>query len=161
MFLASFSLTRKPTCHTRSKASTIAGVILHDRINSLPPLQNSIARVALAAQHLTMNPSTIKAIKAILDTDLSIPSWQRRIILKACENPCTLLPKEQSQLQLLTIKEAKAMLKVSRTTIWRWVRQGKLRQLQLSDAVARFRMEDVLRLCSAEETERNGSSRGS
>lgn len=50
-------------------------------------------------------------------------------------------PKEKED-ELLTVEEAMAMLKVSRTSIWRWERQGVLKPIKLGRFV-RYRKSDI------------------
>lgn len=58
-------------------------------------------------------------------------------------------PKEKEE-ELLTVDEAMAMLKVSRTSCWRWERQGILRPVKIGRFV-RYRKSDVTNLIEGKE----------
>lgn len=52
-------------------------------------------------------------------------------------------PQTETPVELLTPKEAASFLKCSRSSIYEWVRQGRLRCLRVG-ARLRFRREDLL-----------------
>jgi excisionase family DNA binding protein len=45
--------------------------------------------------------------------------------------------------KLYTVKEIAKILSVSRNTIWRWVREGKLKSIKLSNGATRFTEKDI------------------
>lgn len=73
------------------------------------------------------------------------------MILKVCKNPSIIESLgTQPKLRLLMGKDVAEILQVNIRTVWRFVERGRLRKIRLSSGVVRFRMEDVLRLCSIE-----------
>jgi excisionase family DNA binding protein len=45
--------------------------------------------------------------------------------------------------KLYTVKEVAKILSVSQNTIWRWVREGKLKSIKLSNGATRFTEKDI------------------
>ena len=45
--------------------------------------------------------------------------------------------------KLYTVKEVAEILSVSQNTIWRWVREGKLKSIKLSNGATRFTEKDI------------------
>lgn len=56
-------------------------------------------------------------------------------------------------MDLITVKEAAELLRVSPATVRNWVREGKLPGLRFSKTVIRIRREEVLRLAERAEVE--------
>lgn len=84
------------------------------------------------------------AIEAILNADPTLSPTDKDTILMVCQHPDRFLSHASEPLpQLLTQEEVTAMLKVSRSTIWRMIKNGKLRQVMVGGS-PRFRLEDVM-----------------
>lgn len=49
-------------------------------------------------------------------------------------------------MELLTIKEAVSILKVSKRTLYNWIKAGKLPYIKLSNRTLRFKETDIMRL---------------
>jgi excisionase family DNA binding protein len=62
--------------------------------------------------------------------------------------------------ELLTVAEACRYLKVTRTTLYRWARLGKLRFVKLGERSTRLRRDDVARLAGLDGGQRDVSSPG-
>ena len=102
-----------------------------------------------------MNPATLRAIKAILETDPSIPDVQKSAILRSCEkaeSACS--SQRQVRPQFVTVREAAEILCTSHRTIWRLARIGKLTRIKLGHRSTRFRMEDIAGMTSVDEPSR-------
>jgi excisionase family DNA binding protein len=99
-----------------------------------------------------MNPATLRAIKAILETDPSIPSEKRSAILRSCEE-ADLASSCQRQVrpQFVTVREAAEILCTSTRTIWRLAGTGKLTRIKLGHRSTRFRMADIANITSVDE----------
>ena len=83
------------------------------------------------------------AVEAILNADQSLSPADRHTILMVCQHPDRFVSNAGEPLpQMLTSNEVAAMLKVSRTTLWRMVRNGALPQVVVSGS-PRFRLTDV------------------
>ncbi len=50
---------------------------------------------------------------------------------------------------LMTVNEVAEYFRVSASTIWRWLREGKLDSVKIGDS-RRFRREDIMRIAGAE-----------
>lgn len=55
--------------------------------------------------------------------------------------------------ELLTLREVMARLKVSRSTVWRWIKEGRLHPVKLGPRSNRFRVAEVEALCTPAATE--------
>src|SRR5688572_19330783 len=52
-----------------------------------------------------------------------------------------------------TVQEAARALKVSRTTIWRWIKRGHLKAFRLSSGTTRIKREDLEALLQPTDTD--------
>ena len=55
------------------------------------------------------------------------------------------MSEQESPLQLLTVGEAAALLKVTPITVYRWLASGELPKVKLARRVVRIRREDLER----------------
>lgn len=84
------------------------------------------------------------AIESLLNVDGTLSPSDKSTILMVCQHPNRFISSAREPLpQLLNLREVVAMLKVSRATVWRMVKRGKLRQCMISSS-PRFRLEDVM-----------------
>jgi len=97
-----------------------------------------------------MNSGTLKAIKAILETDPSISGSQRAAILRSCEMPEIPPPATNSRPQFVTATVAAEILNTSKRTVWRLARLGKIRRVKLGYRSTRFRLEDISSITSVQ-----------
>jgi len=134
----------------------------------------SIASLARPSEPVSMNDSTFRAIKAILEADQTVSDSQRAFLLNTCRNPerteehrrpdhqqvqriqqsqqglqrqrSRHSQQDQQEFKLLTIKEVAQILQVSERTIWNLTDSGELPRVRIGRSV-RFRMEDVRQFC--------------
>jgi len=92
-----------------------------------------------------MNPNIYCAVAAILNADEGLSAADRAAILDTCHDPSGRLAQDgRPPSRLLTTTEASKLLNISRTTLWRLVREGVLRQVVLrSVGSARYRLEEI------------------
>jgi hypothetical protein len=86
------------------------------------------------------------AIAAMLAGDDTLDKRDKRKILAVCRQPRRFFePIERVLPRIMTLAEVTKTLRVSRATVWRMVKTGKLRQLDYTTK-ARFLLEDVEKL---------------
>ena len=108
-----------------------------------PRCSPAVSKRNLEGERIMLAPIYL-AIESLLNVDGTLSPSDKSTILMVCQHPDRFLPHAYEPLpQLLTQKEVTAMLKVSRCTIWRMVRGGKLRQVMVGES-PRFRLDDVM-----------------
>jgi len=86
------------------------------------------------------------AVEAILEADTSLSKQEKVKILAVCKNPRMFVePVERILPRVLTLNEVAQILRVTRTTIWRMMKDGRLRKMDYWGH-ARFRQDEVERL---------------
>jgi excisionase family DNA binding protein len=90
-----------------------------------------------------MNANVYHAIEAMLEADNTLTKTDRDKVLAVCRHPSYFEePAARSLPMILTIIQTAKALQVSRTTVWRMVKAGKLRQLDHFGG-GRFLLDDV------------------
>jgi excisionase family DNA binding protein len=98
-----------------------------------------------------VNSQTLRALRAILETDQTVSEAQRKVILRACETPdATCQPTRTAPMRMLTARDVADMLHVSKRMVWDLAARGRLRRIRLGSRCTRFRMDDVERLGTAD-----------
>ncbi len=93
-----------------------------------------------------MNYLVYNAVEAILEADTSLSKQDKVKILAVCKNPSMFVePVERILPRVLTLNEVAQILRVTRTTIWRMMKDGRLRRMDYWGR-ARFRQDEVERL---------------
>ncbi len=92
-----------------------------------------------------LSEKTIGFIRQILDGDSDVTQPEKEQIMKAC--------KSRPKRNLISAKAAMEMLQVSRPTLREYVKQGKLRQINLSARKVRFDLNEIEQLASYGEVQ--------
>lgn len=87
-----------------------------------------------------MRPETYRAIKAIIETDSTIPEPERIAILKTCKSP---IIKKPDKTTLLSSKQTAQALQVCPTTVRRMEKRGMLHGVRFSARTIRFRADEI------------------
>ena len=92
-----------------------------------------------------MQNSTFSIIRVALAHDQFLSKQDRAKILAVCKNPSFFVePTERWLPKMLTITEVAEALKVSRCTVWRMAKEGRLHALDFNSH-PRFLLEDIER----------------
>lgn len=86
-----------------------------------------------------MKPTTKEIIRLALESDPTVESWHKNAIMKAVS------PKPTKK-ELLTTAQAADLLGVTRPTLLRYVKDGKLSRIEYSSRKMRYDKEEVVRL---------------
>lgn len=98
-----------------------------------------------------MQLSTYSIIHVALVHDQFLSKRDKAKILAVCKNPnCFVEPPERWLPKMLTIAEVAKALKVSRCTVWRMAKEGRLRSLDFHSH-PRFLLEDVERAAKGQD----------
>ena len=92
-----------------------------------------------------LSEKTIGFIRQILNGDSDVTQPEKEQIMKAC--------KSRPKRNLISAKAAMEMLQVSRPTLREYVKQGKLRQINLSARKVRFDLNEIEQLASYGEVQ--------
>ena len=102
--------------------------------------------LGLRAKGAAMTPQTLKAIKAILETDTTLSDPQKTLILRACRKPEGVAAQiREPELKYLTARRAADILSTSVRTVWRLAKTGQLKPVKIAGCT-RFRLEDIARM---------------
>ena len=97
-----------------------------------------------------MLPSMYRLIESALELDHTLSLEDKETILACCRSPAKFREKAKEPAErLLSQNQVGAMLGVSRPTIWRLCKAGRLRAVSLNGS-PRFRQSDILALMAGE-----------
>lgn len=94
-----------------------------------------------------MLASVYRIIEATLDLDHTLSDEERERIQTVCRRPRSskVTIEEQMPSKMMTLQQVADALQVSRCTVWRLKRAGKLKPV-LIDGISRFRQADIRKI---------------
>ena len=89
-----------------------------------------------------MRPETYTAVKAIIESDQTISTEERTLILQFCRKPKS-TNQDKPPTKFLTPIEVAKILQVHIKTVYRYEKKGILHRVALSSRSIRFPMDDI------------------
>lgn len=97
-----------------------------------------------------MRIETYQAIKAILDTDVTIPAPDRLAILQTCKSPIPKTPAKKEAPRLLKVRQVAEILHVHPKTVQRMVKRGLFQPVRLSSRAVRYLADEIIKVAGGD-----------